>query len=600
MKRFCQLYGVNSESKSIRIKLEANYEPKITLYEFLDECPSDLSSSDDGYLNNDDIMEKISPELKSVIRNIPGKQRNDHFGTKEIDLTVTDEIHTPPDFEKLTDFGSIGVSSGSSFSSPPQYPFSSSSSQKEASFHSKSAPDRLHPERDPIPIQPVSVSHAGGGGGGRFGQSQASQFPCFSQNCRYQTPQFSQQQSYPSQSFQSQTYPTQPFLPPRPPPLPYQQPRSSYPCPAARRGDPCAPKPRCGPAPLPPCESYATVEKITTELPKPYWSEWSPAGTCSVTCGSGIRQRKRFCSTGRESDCRGDATLEESCELPECDIWSEWGSYTPCTVSCGGGEQERSRYCKNGRNCIGPAEERRTCADVDCPHWSGWSGWHECSASCGQGMAKRSRDCLPIGSYDCPGEAQEHQSCELRPCPEWAPWLQWTECTKSCDGGERQRRRECLHGSTNECPGPAEEHILCNQQSCPEWSQWTFWSQCSATCGDDGTRLRNRQCQFEGFPSNLCMGTAQDQSACQLEECPYWGDWTSWSSCTASCGHGQQTRSRKCQPKSYGCQGGDREMRFCQNSVCPYWDQWGEWGMSFFQIQLMMMNDTIFNLTEKL
>ena len=45
------------------------------------------------------------------------------------------------------------------------------------------------------------------------------------------------------------------------------------------------------------------------------WSDWTQ-GTCSVTCGGGIRQLTRFCINGR--GCRGSATLDESCNTRKC------------------------------------------------------------------------------------------------------------------------------------------------------------------------------------------------------------------------------------------------------------------------------------------
>ena len=104
-------------------------------------------------------------------------------GNKEVELTVTDNVHRP-----VFDSRDFGVS-GSSFSSKPDYPFNSKFSgenQEDSSFGPSG-----HAERDPVPIQPVSVSHAGFGqstaqgagyvqpGQTAFGQSPFGRYPCF-------------------------------------------------------------------------------------------------------------------------------------------------------------------------------------------------------------------------------------------------------------------------------------------------------------------------------------------------------------------------------------------------------------------------------------
>uniref|UniRef100_A0A915CYL3 Apple domain-containing protein n=1 Tax=Ditylenchus dipsaci TaxID=166011 RepID=A0A915CYL3_9BILA len=258
------------------------------------------------------------------------------------------------------------------------------------------------------------------------------------------------------------------------------------------------------------------------------WSEWSTADQCSVTCGNGVRQRLRYCLGPRKEKCKGESTKEEICELDEC------------------------------------------------PKWASWSTWSQCPVTCGMGVEHRERECTPIGRCT-EGSGREERTCEQKPCPSWAHWQQWSECSKTCGGGERVRKRECLHGLGNDCPGPAQEHLICNTQDCPAWTDWSAWSHCSATCGDEGTRLRQRECRYQGLISTECEGSAQDQSACQLEPCAHWSTWSKWADCSASCGHGQQLRTRECEPRGYGCTGGDREIKFCQLAVCPYFDQWSEW-----------------------
>uniref|UniRef100_A0A915DA13 Apple domain-containing protein n=1 Tax=Ditylenchus dipsaci TaxID=166011 RepID=A0A915DA13_9BILA len=293
----------------------------------------------------------------------------------------------------------------------------------------------------------------------------------------------------------------------------------------------------------------------------------------------GVRKRTRYCNGLKQEDCKGESTKEEPCEIDECNQWSPWTEWSVCSVTCGGGEKSRERNCRNGKDCVGPAKDTAKCGEEECPRWAAWSAWEACSATCGKGIQQRHRECEPRGEDCTEGFSTEEKSCgELKPCPEWGAWQQWTECSKSCGGGERIRKRECINGSERDCPGPADEHLLCSTHNCPSWNEWSGWSQCSTTCGNDGSKLRQRECRYEGLPSTECAGPAQDQSPCQQEACPRWTKWSSWSPCTATCGHGQQQRNRDCEPRGFGCTGGDREIRFCQLAVCPYYDQWGEWG----------------------
>uniref|UniRef100_A0A7E4VG25 Apple domain-containing protein n=1 Tax=Panagrellus redivivus TaxID=6233 RepID=A0A7E4VG25_PANRE len=359
VKRFCQLYSMNSESRNVKVRPEAQYEPRTTLYEIVENCPAGVAA-DEG-----PMLDKIDEKLREIVLNFGGSSRG--ASDDETRIAVFDDVHTP----EFTPSRSRERVSGKSYAStPPQYPFSSGNNDRDRSeerFEVKE-PSPFRPVHDPIPIQPVSILH----NGQPFDQTGVAQFPCFSPNCR--------------SSQLPLSYPT--------------------PCPASHRGDPCAPKPRI---------SY-NVE-TPTEPPRPFWSEWSSAGSCTVSCGHGSRHRRRFCSTGHNSDCEGEDSKAEPCELPACDVWSEWGPWSACPATCGGANQRRTRYCNNGIHCVGEAEEHRGCAEVECPHWGSWAGWRECSASCGFGVSKRVRECLPVGTIGCIGPGEDVQSCESRPCP---------------------------------------------------------------------------------------------------------------------------------------------------------------------------------------
>uniref|UniRef100_A0A3P9CEZ9 Uncharacterized protein n=1 Tax=Maylandia zebra TaxID=106582 RepID=A0A3P9CEZ9_9CICH len=140
------------------------------------------------------------------------------------------------------------------------------------------------------------------------------------------------------------------------------------------------------------------------------WSAWTPWGHCSVSCGAGLQSRYRFCSSPRPSGsglpCTGPHHEDQCQSVPGCHVdggWSQWGAWTECSLSCGGGVKFRRRLCDNpspqsgGRGCLGDVFYTTICISVG--PWLPWSQWSECSVSCGGGQQYRSRLCsLPACS----------------------------------------------------------------------------------------------------------------------------------------------------------------------------------------------------------
>ncbi|KAI6173854.1 hypothetical protein M3Y98_01127100 [Aphelenchoides besseyi] len=604
-KNFCQFYNVNSEEKASNVRPLKTLEPTTTVFEILDVCPIEAA------IHSRDFLSQLTPALKRVLDGLPGGRKKTTKIERELSFVVDDRHSNdrslifghaerddvgenretyavrpeyPFEGQKIT--GRKGTAIGKAVATDTDYtndlnanggdggrPVERQPGNSITPLQSSSSSSGVIAVGNPKPISPVLVSHNGvpeprGGAssaGGGYAQVSPSGYTGYS--------------SIGTAGRLGQAIDCRNF--------PCDRPSvSSVPCmPLRFPTDPCIPL-------------SASVERGA-----PYWSEWSNSGTCSVTCGSGVRQRSRSCSSGNDADCKGEPRKEEPCVLPECNVFGPWSSWSTCTASCNGGQKTRTRACRNGRDCVGPTEDIRDCNQEPCPHFSEWTvcirplipirffqKWGECSTTCGQGIKRRIRECIPDRSCP-PGPTSDHEICELKPCPEWGefalviqlirsfkgPWQQWTKCSKSCGMGERTRHRECLNGLGDDCIGPHLDQMFCNYSPCPKWSNWSAWTPCSASCGEDGTRLRTRQCTYEGLPSHDCPGAAQDQTACQLGKCPYWESWTSWSSCSASCGHGQQKRTRECAPKGYGCTGGDQEIRFCQQAVCPYFDNWSEW-----------------------
>ena len=132
------------------------------------------------------------------------------------------------------------------------------------------------------------------------------------------------------------------------------------------------------------------------------WDKWV-IGTCSLSCGGGIRTNTRSLLSG--DDCPGNSTIEESCSVQECPgyelfdyqffywkhfflytlpainiylftfsvdcVWSSW-STEECSVECGGdGVRLKHRYkvetkLNGGTPCNGTANMTDPCNNGEC------------------------------------------------------------------------------------------------------------------------------------------------------------------------------------------------------------------------------------------
>ncbi|XP_073903349.1 hemicentin-1 isoform X3 [Castor canadensis] len=338
------------------------------------------------------------------------------------------------------------------------------------------------------------------------------------------------------------------------------------------------------------------------------FSPWSSWRSCSVTCGKGIQKRSRLCNSPLPANggkpCQGSDSETRNCQNKLCPVdghWSEWSLWEECTRSCGRGNRSRTRTCSNpsalhgGRPCEGSAVETIMCNVRPCPvhgAWSAWQPWGICSESCGKGTQTRMRLCNnpppSFGGSYCNGIETQVQVCNERHCPvdgKWAPWESWSACTVSCGGGARQRTRDCSEPvpqyGGRRCEGSDIQSDFCNNDPCPthgNWSPWSGWGTCSRTC-NGGQMRRYRTCD-NPRPSNggrACGGPDTQIQRCSTDMCPVdgsWGNWKSWSQCSASCGGGEKTRERLCDnpvPSKSGrsCPGDATQVSRCHIQACP-------------------------------
>ncbi|XP_053398910.1 SCO-spondin-like isoform X2 [Mercenaria mercenaria] len=352
------------------------------------------------------------------------------------------------------------------------------------------------------------------------------------------------------------------------------------------------------------------------------WGAWSPFTQCSVDCGSGIKERTRFCDNpipmyggkpcpGSDSD---QAVCDTGIHCPVHGDWEIWTAWTSCSVTCDVGVVTRKRSCTNpkpmygGRLCKGDSLQEKVCnTGVSCPingMWSFWSDWLPCDVTCEAGTQSRLRICnnppAQYGGDPCFGSAIDSTVCDTGvPCPvigNWSPWSVWSDCTATCADGLQQRIRTCTDPPPKYggdiCPGNAEEVRKCNTDIfCPvdgHWAPWTKWTHCSRSCGI-GVHARTRTCTNPPpeYGGKFCVGPQDDTGDCVTGvHCPIdgdWGPWTSYGKCSVNCGIGTKTRTRLCDnPRpQYGgsiCYGGNTEDITCNTGkLCPINGAWTQW-----------------------
>ena len=102
----------------------------------------------------------------------------------------------------------------------------------------------------------------------------------------------------------------------------------------------------------------------------------------------------------------------------------------------------------------------------------------------------------------------------------WQTWQTWQDCTKSCGGGVKVRHRSC--DNPGNCVGDSADHQACNYQNCPldgVWEDWSTWTTCTVSCGG-GTQWRSRECDGPYSGGNPCTGAMEETQTCNNYSCP--------------------------------------------------------------------------------
>jgi hypothetical protein len=311
--------------------------------------------------------------------------------------------------------------------------------------------------------------------------------------------------------------------------------------------------------------------------PSTWYTNPTICGNAMPTCGA-TQETQECCAPPCASDCIcGDWT-----------VWSDCMTDNAFGIACGPGTKSRSRICLppqyGGQGCP-PTDEEVTCVLEGCPTncaVSEWSAWSPCPNTCGIRLTqRRTRTVLTPpenGGSPCPDLVDEIP-CPCLPCPvdcQLSPWGLWGDCDTPCGPGNRWRTRDVL-------VVPRDGGVGCNitieESPCVvnadggyfdaqgQWTPankpcdvnckvgpWGDWSPCDKTCTSDqdatfpGTQTRTRTVlvptQYSGLP---CPATVESRW-CATQCCAVdmtlspWGD---WSTCTATCGGGWQSRQRQ-------------------------------------------------------
>lgn len=316
-------------------------------------------------------------------------------------------------------------------------------------------------------------------------------------------------------------------------------------------------------------------------------SEWS---MCSKECGSGTAKRMVYCIYGNFADC-----LKQSDPPPDSKECSEqrgckWhiGQWGSCDTGCGQGTMERRVTCATSDGSCDVAGSkpptRTSCSRADGCKWK-MGAWGECDNACGHGIQKRDESCAngPLESCIQHGNRPPQQKpCKsVRGC-RWDPTM-WSPCSNTCGRGIQYRNETCANGDTEACEKKTDMPRVeraCHDVSGCVWEP-SPWSTCSVTCGK-GQQTRRVRCKNGG--AEECLENTMMPSKTQVCHAYLGCQRTAgpWSRCIAVCGAGHMVRDVSCiNGQTTDCQRGPMgppdDTRPCINTTGCTWSA-GPWG----------------------
>ena len=159
----------------------------------------------------------------------------------------------------------------------------------------------------------------------------------------------------------------------------------------------------------------------------------------------------------------------------------------------------------------------------------------------------------PPKSKITPKPSQTQTTTTSSPLTKW-DYSEWEPCTVSCGEGTQTRRPVCVGGSDNSSclahQKPDIEKRVCSRPcSIFKWRTGE-WTSCSASCGK-GIQTRVVDCldwTDSLVSNNFCEASQKpkDVKRCAVAACPFVWQTTPWSDCSKSCGPAFETRRVTC------------------------------------------------------
>ncbi|XP_074187410.1 A disintegrin and metalloproteinase with thrombospondin motifs 13 isoform X3 [Rhinolophus sinicus] len=296
------------------------------------------------------------------------------------------------------------------------------------------------------------------------------------------------------------------------------------------------------------------------------WAWAAVRGSCSVSCGAGLRwvtyrcqdqARNKWMEAAR---CRGSpqpAAWPEPCAPGPCPPYWAAGDFGPCSASCGGGLRERTVRCVEAQGrllqTVPPARCRAlaqqpaevdTCSSQPCA--PGWEVSDACSSACGADLAARNVTCVqgadgleaPVTTGLC---STDKTPPALDPCVEMACPPGWGHLDP------QPPQEEAASPSSSAGLGARAAHV------------WTpVAGPCSVSCGRGLMELRfmcvdsalrtpvqEELCDLASKPENR-------REVCQAALCPAWWETRALAPCPVTCGGGQVPLAVRCVRLDHG------------------------------------------------